>query len=465
MNHILIVDDEFGTRESLKAVFKSTHLVSLAENAEVAMRLLSKNRVDLILLDVLMPNKDGLTCLKDAKERYPNMPIIMISGSDSIRPAVEAIRRGVYDYVTKPFDVPELRRIVDRALENSSQQRRLEILEGETSLEFPVHAIVGEAAAFKKALEDSRKAAASDSTVLICGESGTGKELIARLLHNLSTRYNEPFIAVHCAALPETLMESELFGYEKGAFTSANAQKLGRFDLAGSGTLFFDEVSEMSIVTQAKLLRVLQEREYMGSVGIKTIRTNARIVAASAKDLQTEVDAKRFREDLFYRLSVIPIHLPSLRERREDIPILARYFLNYFKQKISVVTQDFDEKTMQILCSYGWPGNIRELRNIIERILVLYGKNKTIQPEFLPEEFHRCNLFYQQPFENIEKQELKLSEAIDQYERQLIENALKESAGIQVRAAEHLGTTRRILNYRMEKHSIANKNRSSHSNR
>ncbi len=459
MNHILIVDDEAGSRESLKAVFSKKYQVSLAESAEDAMKLLSKNRMDLILLDVLMPNKNGLAFLKDAKERYPNVPVIMISASSAVPPVVQSIRNGAYDYVTKPFDVIELRRLVERALESSSLHRRVEILEGEVSQEFPVHGIIGKSHSFKKALEDARKAAGGDSTVLIYGESGTGKELIARLVHTLSKRNEEPFVAVHCASLPETLMESELFGYEKGAFTNADHQKLGRFDLAGSGTLFFDEVSEMSMATQVKLLRVLQEREYMRVGGSKIIRTDARIVTASTKDLRTEVNAKRFRDDLFYRLSVIPISLPPLRERVEDIPLLTHYFLNYFKQKMLATIRVFDTHAMELLCSYRWPGNIRELRNIIERMLVLHGKKEVITVEDLALEFQNKSdeteiIGFYSPISSSKNRNLKLSEALGLYERQLIENAIKSADGVQIKAAKILGTTRRILKYRMEKLSI-----------
>lgn len=459
MNHILIVDDEAGSRESLKAIFSKKYQISLAENAESAMQLLSKNRVDLILLDVLMPNKDGLTFLKDAKNRYPNVPVIMVSASSAVPPVVQAIRNGACDYVTKPFDITELRRLVERALESSVLHRRVEILESEVSQEFPVHGIIGKAPLFKKALEAARKAAEGDSTIVIYGESGTGKELVARLIHTLSKRHNEPFVAVHCASLPETLMESELFGYEKGAFTNADHQKLGRFDLAGSGTLFFDEVSETSLATQVKLLRVLQEREYMRVGGSKIIRTDARIVTASVKDLQAEVDAKRFRDDLFYRLSVIPIQLPPLRDRLEDIPLLTRYFLNYFKQKMPIATHDFDAQAMELLCSYRWPGNIRELRNIIERMLVLHGKKEAISVEDLAPEFQNKGdapetIGFYSPTPSIKNQNLKLSEALGLYERHLIENAIKEADGVQTKAAKILGTTRRILKYRMEKLSI-----------
>jgi two-component system, NtrC family, response regulator AtoC len=460
MSHILVVDDQIGSRESIKAIFSKTHEVSLTESAEGAMKILSEKRVDIILLDVMMPDKDGLTFLQEAKSIYPDVPVIMVSAAISVKPIVQAIRSGAYDYVTKPFDVDELRRIVERALETFSLYRRVEVLQTEVSQEFPVNGIVGQSPSFMKALADVQSAAASDSTVLIYGESGTGKELIARVLHDLSKRRVDPFIAVHCAALPESLMESELFGYEKGAFTNADKQKLGRFDLAGSGTLFFDEVGEMSLATQVKLLRVLQEREYMRVGGAKVIRTNARIVTATARDLLSEVREKRFRDDLYYRLSVVPIRLPPLRERAEDIPLLAHHFLNYFKQRISVKTKGFEPELMERLSSYSWPGNIRELRNIIERLLVLHGSNEFLKSQFLPEEFGVSSKS-QSGMTNYRSEagesNFNLEEATNRYEKELIEKALQEAGGVQTQAAELLGTTRRILKYRMEKLGLAAK--------
>ena len=289
MKHILIVDDELGSRESLKVIFSRDFRVSLASSAVEALELLSNEKVDLVMLDVIMPDRDGLSVLKEIQNLYPDVPVIMVSASTSVRPVVEAIRAGAYDYVTKPFEVDDVRRLADRALESSSLRRRVEILETEMSREYPVHGIVGQSPSFTHAIDQVRKAADTDATVLITGESGTGKELVARLLHSLSSRREEPFVAVHCAALPESLMESELFGHEKGAFTHADKRKLGRFDLAGSGTLFFDEVSEMTQTTQVKLLRVLQERDYMRVGGTQVIRTNARIVTATARDLRAEV--------------------------------------------------------------------------------------------------------------------------------------------------------------------------------
>lgn len=446
MKHLLVVDDELGSREALKAVFARRYEVSLAASADEALEILSRKKVDLVLLDVIMPRKDGIVFLKELNGLYPGLPVVMVSASTSVRPIVESIRVGAYDYVSKPFDVEELLHIVKRALESTTLHRRVQVLEKEVSREYPVDEIVGASSTFRQAIDHVRKAAAVDSTVLICGESGTGKELVARLLHTLSSRREEPFVAVHCASLPETLMESELFGHEKGAFTHAEKQKLGRFDLAGSGTLFFDEVSEMSAATQVKLLRVLQEREFMRVGGTRVIQTDARIVAATAKNLKQEVQDKRFRDDLFYRLSVVPIYLPPLRERRDDVPLLAQYFLDYLRATLNVETERFEPEAMDILCDYAWPGNVRELRNIVERMLVLHGRERAIRLEHLPEEFHHPPA----PPPKSRKGG-SFEEAVNAYERELIENALREAKGVQTKAAELLGTTRRILRYRMEK--------------
>ena len=449
MKHILIVDDELGSRESLKAIFAHDYKVSSASSAAEALKRMSDDKVDLALLDVIMPDKDGLSLLKETQNLYPDVPVIMVSASTSVRPVVEAIRAGAYDYVTKPFDVEDVRRLAERALESSSLRRRVEVLQTEVSREYPVHGIIGKSPALQKAMDDIRRAAHTESTVLITGESGTGKELIARLLHSLNSRREEPFVAVHCAAIPETLMESELFGHEKGAFTHADKRKLGRFDLAGSGTLFFDEVSEMSLATQVKLLRVLQEREYMRVGGTQVIRTNARIVAATARDLRIEVTEKRFRDDLYYRLNVVPVHLPPLRERPEDVPLLIEYFLDFFRENLHSSTRGFSAGALDLLCRYRWPGNVREVRNVIERLLVLHGHSAEILPEHLPDEV-RHGTSAAAPSGRL----MPLEDAVNTFERQLVENALHEAGGVQTRAAELLGTTRRILKYRMEKLGI-----------
>ncbi len=456
MKRVLVVDDEVGTRQSLKAVFSGKYDVCLADGAAKAREALGARPVDLILLDVSMPGKDGLSFLKDLQELYPEIPVVMISALTSVRPVVEAMREGAYDFVAKPFDVQDILRIARRAIESSRTQRRLATLETEVSRQFPVNDIIGSAPSFLHAMEDLRRAADSDSTVLILGESGTGKELAARLLHETGGRREEPFVPVHCAALPEALMESELFGHEKGAYTGAEARKPGRFDLAGAGTLFFDEVGEMSLATQVKLLRVLQEREFMRVGGTSTIRTNARIVAATARDLKEEVRKGKFRDDLFYRLSVVPVRLPPLRERREDVAPLALHFLETVRRTLGAATEAFAPEALEALTRYAWPGNVRELSNIVERMVVLHRGQAAIRLQDLPEEFQaEAGAGGVAPGAQPASPEGRtLEEAVSAFERRLIEQALRETNGVQTRAAEKLGTTRRILRYRMQKLAI-----------
>ncbi len=450
MKSMLIVDDDRGSRESLRQTFTTLYHTRMAENASQAIHYLTEKPADIVLLDVLMPEKDGVTFLKELNDLYPGLPCIMVSASPSVRPVVEAIKAGACDFVMKPFDVADIRRIVARVLETSALRRRVDILQNEVAREYSTDGLVGQSLSFLKTLEAVERAANSDATILIQGESGTGKELIARRLHLLSPRAEEPFIPIHCSALPETLMESELFGHEKGAFTGADSRKLGRFDLAGAGTLFFDEVGEMSLQIQVKLLRVLQEREYMRVGGTQLIRTHARIVTATSRILEEEVRQHRFRDDLFYRLNVVPITLPPLRERMGDIPLLAKHFLKSFRQNMSFNVQDFSPEAMELLMHYAWPGNIRELRNTVERALVLHGKESLILPKHLSESIYRKPL----PPAHANIQLTPLQDTVAAYERELIINALREAKGVQTQAAKLLGTTRRILGYKIRELDI-----------
>jgi DNA-binding NtrC family response regulator len=474
MKRLLIVDDEMGSRQSLHAVFSNEYKVYLAESAKIALARLGETRVDLVLLDYMMPDMDGVTLLREIQSRYPDLPFVMVSASSTLRPVVDAMRAGAFDFVSKPFDVQELRAVVARALEHSALKRKVEVLQEEVARRFAVDAIIGQSTPMREVLDMVQRAAVADATVLICGESGTGKELIARQLHNASPRRDEPFVAVHCGSLPDSLMESELFGHEKGAFTGADRRKPGRFDMAGSGTLFFDEVSEMSLATQAKLLRVLQEREYMRVGGTQVLRTNARLIAACNKDLAREVQEKRFREDLYYRLNVVPVVMPPLRDRPGDIPLLARYFLDLFRRSMNVHTEDFAPDTLALLSQYRWPGNVREMRNVIERAVVLHGHHALLPPEALPVEFRGTSAVPAAapavdpapatapspapaaptglPVPALGRQ--SLADAVAAFERTLVEQALREANGVQTRAAELLGTTRRILKYRMDKLKI-----------
>jgi DNA-binding NtrC family response regulator len=466
MPKLLIVDDERGSREALRLIFSQTYTVFPAATAEEAQAILAREQVDLVLMDVVLPGRSGLDLLRQTQADHPDLPVIMVSATTALPPVVEAIRQGALDFVSKPFDVENLRHMVRRALETKRLHRRVAVLETELAAAFPAQAFIGSSPAFTAASEQLRRAAATDSAVLIQGESGTGKELAARLLHAQSPRRNEPFVAVCCAALPEDLRESELFGHEKGASAPDGRQKPGRFELAGSGSLFFDEIGELSAALQAKLLRVLQAREFMRVGGTRAFRTNARIIAATTRDLRGGVAEGCFREDLFYRLNVVPVRLPPLRERRGDIPLLLAHFLGRLAPSLHAVTRAFDAEAMSRLCAYAWPGNVRELRNVVERVLVLHGREPVISAPRLPEEFHAgpaCGLAAVSGDEVAEvaaaappaAKGLILEEAVNAYERKLIADALLQSDGVQTRAAASLGTTRRILRYKMEKLGLA----------
>jgi len=460
MPKLLIVDDEMGSREALRIIFSPDYTVFSAATVDEAQEILTREQMDIVLLDVVMPGRSGIDLLRQIHASQPDLPVIMVSASTAIPPVVEAIRQGAVDFVSKPFDVENLRHVARRAFETKRPHRQVAALKTEMSAAFPTQEIVGDSPCFVAAINQLRQAAASDATVLIQGESGTGKELAARLLHAQSPRRDEPFVAVHCASLPENLLESELFGYEKGAFTNADHQKPGRFELAGSGTLFFDEIGEMSTAMQVKLLRVLQEREFMRIGGTRMLRTNARIVAATARDLRKESAEGLFREDLFYRLNVVRILLPPLRERRDDIPQLLTHFLNQLGPVLHAATRGFDAEALRRLCDYAWPGNVRELRNVVERVLVLHGRESAISVARLPEEFHSESAYHETvpsvsaaPVVVVppSAEGLTLEEAVNAYERQLITEALSKVGGVMTHAAEGLGTTRRILRYKMEK--------------
>jgi len=464
MKSILIVDDEPGARLSLEAIFKNSHLVVPAASAREAKDILKEQMFDVALLDVIMPEENGIQLLGYIQKHYPNLPVVMVSASTSVKPVVDAMREGAIDYITKPYDVDAIRLTVDEALLKPVPQKQDVPRVKQESKEYKTDEIIGESNVLQRALANAIKAARTSASIIIEGESGTGKELLARYIHNNSHRSPEPFVALHCAAIPENLMESELFGHEKGSFTGADKQKKGRFELAGSGSLFFDEVSEMTLSAQVKLLRVLQEREFVRVGGINVIQSNARIISATNRSLGSMLKDQSFREDLYYRLNVIPIRLPSLRERKEDIPMLVKSFLTMFGEEMDIQTTAFSDKAMNILTDYPWPGNIRELKNIIERMLVLHGEHEIISENELPQALkgQAENPLGPTPLpdtipcdDGAIANGASLEESINAYERMLVEKALEDANGVQTKAAEILGTTRRILKYRMQKLNIS----------
>ncbi|MCL6520740.1 MAG: sigma-54 dependent transcriptional regulator [Armatimonadetes bacterium] len=384
---ILIVDDEPNIRRVLDAVFtKEKYQVFTAENGKKALDIIATEPgLSVMLCDLIMPDLNGIEVLKAAKELNPNLSVVMITAHGTIKSAVDAMKLGAFDYVTKPFDMDEIKLIVKNAYERSRLLGENIELKQELKARYRFDNIVGSSTKMQEVYKIVERVANSNATVLIRGESGTGKELIARAIHYNSPRSSKPFIAVSCAALPETLLESELFGHEKGAFTGAIGQKAGRFELAHQGTLFLDEVPEISPSVQVKLLRALQEREFERVGGTKTIKVDVRVIAATNRNLEELVEHGQFRADLYYRLQVIQIFLPPLRERREDIPELVEFFINKYNKANNKEVKGVSSQVMDLFMKYNWPGNVRELENAIERGVVLTEPGADlITPDLLP---------------------------------------------------------------------------------
>lgn len=375
---ILIVDDDRNTREGLFRALKFSYNVFLAQDASTALSICSQNEIDLILSDVRMPGLNGMELLSEVKSKYPNIIFILLTAYGSVETAVAAMKAGAFDFLTKPVNLDHLDILIERAIktkklthEAQELQKKNQDLQKQLDKKFGIENIIGTSPAMEPVFETIQAAAPTNATILITGSSGTGKELVAHAIHNLSRRAKESFVAVNCAALPATLLESELFGHEKGAFTGAESLKKGRFELANGGTLFLDEIGEIDETTQVKLLRVLEDRKFERVGGTETIETDIRLVAATNKDLSKLINEGKFREDLFYRLSVVDIRLPSLKERAQDIPAMALSFLKEFSQKNEKFVTSISKELMDMLCNYSWPGNVRELRNTIEKMIVL----------------------------------------------------------------------------------------------
>jgi len=384
---ILIVDDEPNIRRVLEAVFaKEKYQVFTAENGRKALEIISTEpHLNVVLCDLIMPDMNGIEVLKEALQINPRLSLVMITAHGTIKTAVDAMKLGAFDYITKPFDMDEIKLVAKNALERSRLLGENIELKQELKTRFQFENIVGSSTKMREVYKVVERVANSNATVLIRGESGTGKELIARAIHYNSPRASKPFIAVSCAALPETLLESELFGHEKGAFTGAVGQKAGRFELANHGTLFLDEVPEISPAVQVKLLRALQEREFERVGGTKTIKVDVRVIAATNRNLEELVEMGQFRPDLYYRLQVIQIFIPPLRDRREDIPELVEHFIQKFNQANGKRVKAVSPETMELLMKYNWPGNVRELENAIERGVVLAEEGaELITPDLLP---------------------------------------------------------------------------------
>ncbi|SNT16140.1 PEP-CTERM-box response regulator transcription factor [Anaerovirgula multivorans] len=450
MKKILIVDDEKNMRWAIKkALQKQNYKILEGANGLEAVEVFREEDPDLVLMDLKMPIMDGLEALTEIKEINREIPVIMITAHGTVESAIEAMKLGALDYISKPFDVEELKVVIEKALHVGALQEEINFLREELEKNTG-KTIIGNSPEIKEILGIVERVANTPATVLILGESGTGKEVIANAIHYSSQRCQKPYIKVNCGAIPENLIESELFGHEKGAFTGASARKIGKFEKAHGGTILLDEIGELDLPMQVKLLRVLQEKEFERVGGSEKVKVDIRVIAATNRDLYKMVQEERFREDLYYRLNVIPIEIPPLRERKGDIPLLINYFLEKFSNEVGRKNMKIDEAAREKMVNYHWRGNIRELENVIERMIIL-AQDNIITKKNLPYEIgeeEKRELSYSLPKEGVNIEEL---------ERELILQALERTEYNQTRAAQLLGMTRHTLLYRMDKHEIKKK--------
>ena len=455
---LLIIDDESGIRQTLAgALSDEGYRILTAPNAIQGMEILRKQNPDLILLDIWMPDMDGMTALNEIKSQGHDLPIIIMSGHGNIETAVKATKLGAFDFVEKPIELDRLLVLIRNALSARDLVEENQALRKQISSRRP---LVGESQAMKHIQEIIKRVAPTSGSVLITGENGTGKEVVAQTLHALSNRFKKPFIEVNCAAIPEELIESELFGHEKGAFTGATQLRRGRFDLADSGTLFLDEIGDMSLKTQAKILRILQEQKFERVGGSETHSVDVRVIAATNKDLKQEIGKSSFREDLYFRLNVVRIHVPALRERKEDIAPLTRYFLKEFSQVHQKPLRDVSDAGISLLEKYSWPGNVRELRNLIERFAILQGPGEEATPLSADEikmhlgDLNTSSLPLNEGSEVTPTISQPLKDAKFEFEREYIIQALKENAWNISKTAQILGIERSYLHRRMKSFGI-----------
>lgn len=457
--HILVVDDEEGVRFSLRGILEDEgYIVSEAESGENALLFLEKNSVDLVFLDIWMSGIDGLETLKRAKELYPQIPFIMISGHGNVETAVQALRLGAHDFVEKPLSLEKILLSVRHALEMKELKQENSLLRQAMQNDYDVP-MVANSPAMRAFMQDLIKVAPTDAWVLITGENGTGKELAARTLHRNSRQKDKPFIAVNCAAIPEELIESELFGHEKGAFTGADAIRIGKFELAHNGILFLDEIGDMSLKTQAKILRILQEQCFERVGGTKTINIQVRVIAATNKDLDKAILEGDFRQDLYYRLRVFPLHVPPLRERKEDIVPLAETFLHVVEKKYAMKAPKLTKETLEVLQEWTWPGNVRELMHLIERLTVLYS-GKEVDYTLLPHEMLenagkgqavQAVQTSSLPDETLQKMlELDYKNAKSAFEEYYLTHKLEEAGGNVSRLSELIGLERSNIHKKLK---------------
>ncbi|GAA0178290.1 sigma-54 dependent transcriptional regulator [Clostridium sediminicola] len=444
---ILIADDEKNMVWAIKKALKNEqYTIITAANGEEAVEKVKSEEPNLVLLDLRMPKKDGMTALKEIKDINQNIPVIMITAHGTMESAIEAMKIGALDYISKPFDVEELKIYIRKALDIEGMKKKIEYLTEELKNNTG-KVIIGDSPKMKEVLQIVDRVAKSNASILITGESGTGKELIANAVHYNSDRSENPYIKVNCGVIPENLIESELFGHEKGAFTGAISKKLGKFERADGGTILLDEVGELSLATQVKLLRVLQEKEIERVGGSEVLKIDVRVLAATNRNLEKMIEEGTFREDLYYRLNVIPLELPPLRERKDDIPFLVQYFIAKYCKEMGRDLIELNEEAMHILIQYTWKGNIRELENVIERLVIL-SKGSCIMKEDLPKDMY---------LKEVESQDFILTDDginLEEVEKSLITQALVKTDNNRTKAAKLLGITRHTLLYRMEKYNI-----------
>lgn len=460
MFQILVVDDERSMRDFLKILLtKEGHQVITAPNGEEGLEYVQNTECDLVITDIRMPGMDGLELLESIKEHSPDLPVIMITAFASPNDAVQAMKHGAFDYISKPFNVDEIKSVIESAIRKGSGESE----QYRATATFP--GIIGQSREMVKIFDMIKRVAPTPANVLIYGESGTGKELVAQAIHSHSLVANNPFVPITCSAIPEELMESELFGHVKGSFTGAISDKRGLFQVADNGTAFLDEIGELTPIIQTKLLRVLQEREIKPVGGNQIQKINVRIIAATNRILEDEIKAGRFREDLFYRLAVVPIRVPPLRERKSDVPLLVKHFMKKYSQQLNKEVREISSYAMQVLMNYNFPGNVRELENIIERGVALESSN-IILPENLTlpgsqtaREEHESELSektgtFQAVTSEEELYELGLEKVITNLEKKLIRHALEKTDNSKMRAADLLRISFRSFRYKVKKYGI-----------
>lgn len=458
---ILVVDDERSMREFLEIMLtKEGYDVQTAANGKDALALVEKELFDLAILDIRMAKMDGIKTLGHLKDISPETVVLMITAYASTDTAIQAMKQGAYDYITKPFKIEEIKMTIQKALEKKSLQAENTLLRQVIEERYRLGTIIGKSEKMRAIFDLIKKISPTKTNILLSGESGTGKELAAKAIHYNSPRKDRPFVVLNCGAIPENLLESELFGHMRGAFTGAISNKRGLFEAADGGTIFFDEIGELPLAMQVKLLRVIQDREFTRVGGTQPIRVDVRIVSATNKDIEEAVRKGEFREDLFYRLNVIQVRLPTLRERKDDIPLLAQNFLNLFSAELGKDIRQISPEAMKLLINYGYPGNVRELQNMIERAVALESANILTGQNLSSYMDEQRNLTRTDIDLEIPKEGIDLEQVVENIERTLILKALGKAKGIKKRAADLLHINFRSMRYRLEKYDLNNSDES-----